>query len=90
MAKYSIGSDNKLIPMVTKIAISVEAPLIKAMQSGLSSLHSKSIRRIRAFRAVPVDNFQRPETSVWVVFSPMNAHKTLLTYFEGLARYQEQ
>lgn len=39
-----------LIPKVTKIAISVEAPSINAMTSGPASLHTKSIRRIRAFR----------------------------------------
>lgn len=52
MARYSIGIDTALIPRSTKIATFVEAPLIKAMKSGPASLQNRSIRRIRALRAV--------------------------------------
>lgn len=77
--------------MVTNIAILVEAPSIKAMQSGLRSLHSKSIRRMRAFRAVPDVTLRINRVPLFLIlFASLNDRKTMWTYFEGPARYQER
>ena len=48
MAKYSIGSDTTLSPNVTYIAMVVDAPSMRAIESGPTNLQTRSIRRIRA------------------------------------------
>ncbi len=91
IAKYSVGTDRTLIPMSTKIAIFVEAPSINAMKSGPTSLHTKSIRRIRAFRTISIIGIlsHRAALSKQGVFW-WGAWKPFMTYFEGLTRHFRQ